>query len=89
MTLRWNKPLLIAYRNTFLSQDGQKVLADLTKKCPLLKEGVKTTGGVDVNQLLVQEGYSSVIKYIYKMLRKDPNAEVVEAAVNEVKIEGI
>lgn len=89
MTLRWNKPLLIAYRNTFLSPEGQKVLADLRKKCPTFDNPVGTSNGVDVNALLVQTGQNNVLKHIYKMLGKDPNAEVLEAAISEVKVEGI
>jgi hypothetical protein len=78
--LRWNKSLIIAYKNTFESPEGKIVLEDLKKRAPMLTEGLKVTGGIDVNSLLVLEGRSDVIKYIYKMLKRDPNEEAVERA---------
>lgn len=89
MTLRWNKALVVAYHNTFMSPEGQKVLADLRKQSPLLTGGLSVSGGIDVNRLLVLEGRNDVLKYIYKMLHRDPNEEVPDKATNEVKIEGI
>lgn len=73
MNLKWNKPLLVAYHNTFESPEGQKVLADLKKRAPLLTDGLNAGSGIDVHKLLVLEGRSDVIKYIYKMLGRNPN----------------
>ena len=84
MTLRWNKSLILAYQNTFNSPEGKKVLEDLKKKAPLLTGGVGPSP--DMNTLLLLEGQSNVIKHIYKMLSRDPNAEAVEHARNENNI---
>lgn len=78
--LRWNKQLLLDYRNTFDTEWGRRVLDDLRKKAPLLTEGTKYANGVDVNRLLLQEGEANVLKYIYKMLARDPNEEAVTRA---------
>jgi len=83
MTLRWNKKLLVAYRNTFDSPEGKLVLDDLKKRAPMLTEGVKASGGIDIHRLLVLEGRSDVLKYIYKMLSRDPNEEAAEKAKRE------
>ena len=89
MGLRWNKQLLLDYRNTFNSPEGKRVLADLKKRCPLLSGPLGIAKGVDVNMMLVMEGQSNIVKHIYTMLNRDPNEESPERAVNEVKIEGI
>jgi hypothetical protein len=83
MTLRWNKKVVVAYHNWWNSPDGQIVLEDLKKRNPLLTEGLKIDSGVDVNRLLVLEGQNNVLKYIYKMLKRDPNEEQPEKARNE------
>jgi hypothetical protein len=83
MPLRWDKNLILAYKNTFESPEGKKVLDDLKKRAPLLKDGLKVESGVDVNRLLVLEGRSDVIKYIYKMLGRDPNEVQPAKATNE------
>jgi len=80
--LRWNKNLIVAYQNWWNSPDGKIVLEDLKSKCSLLAEGLKVDSGVDVNKLLVLEGQSNVIKYIYKMLKRDPNEQQPQKAVN-------
>lgn len=80
--LRWNKNLVVAYKNTFESPEGKLVLADLRKRCPLLTGGLNTSGGIDVNKLLVLEGQNNVLKYIYQMLNRDPNEEIPSHAVN-------
>jgi len=81
MPLRRNKELIIAYK-IFETPEGKLVLADLKKRCPLLTGGLKTGGSIDVNQLLVLEGQSNVLKYIYKMSKLDPNEEAPGHAVN-------
>ena len=68
------KQLIIDYK-IFNTESGKNVLADLKKKCPLLTEGVDTKAGIDVNVLLIQTGREDVVKYIYKMLGKDPLEE--------------
>ena len=83
MPLRWNKKVVVAYHNWWNSPDGQIVLEDLKKRCPLLTEGLKVSEGVDVNKLLVLEGRSDVIKLIYKMMGRNPNEEVSQKAINE------
>jgi hypothetical protein len=75
MTLRRSKNLVIAYKNTFESPEGKLVLADLRKRSPLLTGGLNTAGPIDVNRLLVLEGQNNVLKYIYQMLKRDPNEE--------------
>jgi len=81
--LRWNKDLVVAYKNTFESPEGKKVLEDLCKRAPLLTAGVNGSG-LDVNMLLVLEGQSNVLKHIYKMLARDPNAEQVAKAKDDI-----
>jgi len=86
MALRWNKQLVIAYKNTFESPEGKMVLADLKKRCPLLTGGLNTASGIDVNKILVLEGQNNVLKYIYKMLNRDPNEEAPSHAVDHKKV---
>lgn len=69
------KQLIIDYKAVFGTESGKNVLADLKKKCPLLTEGVNTQAGIDVNVLLIQTGREDVVKYIYKMVGKDPLEE--------------
>lgn len=76
--LKWNKQLVVAYHNTFESPEGKKVLDDLRRKCPLMDDTIHTANGIDVNRLLVLEGQRSVLLYIYKMLRRDPNEPAPE-----------
>jgi hypothetical protein len=83
MKLKWRRQLLLDYRNCFGSPGGKRVLADLRKKCPLLTEATNASGGVDVNKLLIRTGEANVLKYVYKMLGRDPNEEAVEHARNE------
>ena len=68
------KELIIDYK-IFNTDSGKNVLADLKRKCPLLTEGVNTKAGIDVNVLLVETGREDVVKYIYKMLGRDPLEE--------------
>ena len=70
-----DKKLLHAYHVTFDSPEGQVVLADLRRRCPLLTESLSTANGVDVNRLLIEEGRRSVLVYIYKMLKRLPYDE--------------
>ena len=60
--LRWNKNLIVSYKNVFESPEGQLVLEDLCKRAPLLRKGLNGAS-VDVNTLLVLEGQSNVVKY--------------------------
>ncbi len=76
------KGLVIDYQKAFGSEAGKAVLADLTKKAPMFG-GLDIKGGVDVNAVLVNQGRSDVILYIYKMLNKDPYAEREKTAKGE------
>jgi hypothetical protein len=76
------KSLIIDYQGVFATEAGKAVLADLTKKAPLFG-GLDVKGGVDVNALLVNQGRSDVILYIYKMLKRDPYAEREEQAIRQ------
>lgn len=80
---RSKKQLVIDYKTVFGSEEGKAVLADLKKKCPLLTEGVNLSEGIDVNKLLVMTGREDVVKYIFKMIGKDPNKEREEFAQGE------
>lgn len=82
MILKKTRDLRIAYHNVFESPEGKKVLADLRKRCPLLTDGINMGGGIDVHKLLVLEGQNNVLKYIYKMLGRDPNEDRPEEAMN-------
>lgn len=85
MNSRWNKTLVRDYLKTFESPEGKRVLGDLSRKCPLLRDSIKVSGGVDVNKLLFLEGQRSVLLHIYKMLHRDPNAEAPTRAINEMQ----
>ena len=80
--LKWNKQTVIDYQSTFNTEKGKRVLADLRKRCPFLCDTINTSSGIDVNRLLYLEGQRSVLLHIYRMLRRDPNEEVPERAVN-------
>jgi len=82
---RWNKTLVRDYLKTFESPEGKRVLDDLARKCPLLRDTITVTHGVDVNKLLVEEGRRSVLLHIYKMLHRDPNAEAPTRAINQMQ----
>lgn len=69
------KQLIIDYKTVFGTESGRNVLADLKKRCPLLTEGVNTKAGIDANVLMIQTGREDVVKYIYKMVGKDPLEE--------------
>ena len=69
------KQLIIDYRTVFESESGRRVLADLTKRCPLLTDSVRAEHGIDVNKLIYKEGQRSVMVHIYKMLHSDPYAQ--------------
>jgi len=75
---------VIAYQRVFESPDGRVVLDDLKKHCPLLTDNPNMSNGLDVNKLLVQTGEANVLKYIYRMLKRDPNEERPAAALNIV-----
>ena len=79
--LRWNKNLIVAYKNVFESPDGKLVLEDLCKRAPLLRKGLNGAG-VDIHTLLVLEGQSNIVKHIYEMTGKDPNEQQPQKAVN-------
>ncbi len=77
-----SKSLIIDYQSVFGSEAGKAVLADLTKRAPMFG-GLDVKGGVDVNALLVNQGRSDVLLYIYKMLKKNPYSEREEQATNQ------
>lgn len=78
------RQLIIDYRNTFESPEGQRVLADLRKLAPLLTGKLEHRHGVDTNMLLVLEGQGNVLKHIYQRLGADPNVEPPEKAINRM-----
>jgi len=82
--MRFNrtKSLIIDYKSVFGSEAGKAVLADLTKRAPLFG-GLDIKPGVDTNKLLVMQGRSDVLLYIYKMLKKNPYSEREEHATNQ------
>jgi len=83
--IRLSKQQIIRdYKRVFATPEGQRVLADLVRKAPLMREGLKTADGIDVNRLLVLEGEANVVKHIYTMLRRDPNAEMPDRAINDL-----
>ena len=85
MRLRLSKQRLLRdYKRTFATPEGQRVLDDLVCKATLMKEGLKTSAGIDVNKLLVLEGEANVVKHIYTMLRRDPNEETPDRAINDL-----
>ena len=85
MRLRLSSQRLIQdYKRVFATPEGQRVLADLVRKAPLMREGLKTSAGIDVNRLLVLEGEANMVKHIYAMLRRDPNEETPDRAINDL-----
>ena len=85
MRLRLGSQQIIRdYNRVFATPEGQRVLANLARRATLLRDGIKTTDGVDVNKLLVLEGEANVVKHIYTMLRRDPNAETPSKAINDL-----
>lgn len=78
-----NKQLIIDYKQTFATDSGKRVLADLRRRCPMLTEAIDATKGVDVNRILIEEGRRSVVLHIYKMLKLDPNEERQTRAITQ------
>lgn len=60
-----------SYKRIFGTEDGQIVLGDLDKRCPLLRDALNTQNGVDVEKLLVEQGRRDVLLHIYKMINED------------------
>lgn len=79
-----NRQLVTDYQSVFGSPEGQRILADLRKRCPFLLDSIDSSRGIDVNRLIYLEGQRSVLLHIYKMLRADPNQEPPPAAVKTV-----
>lgn len=77
------RTIIADYHKVFESPEGSRVLKDLAKHCPLLTESISTAGGIDVNKLLYLEGQRSVLLYIYKMMKRDPNEETQSKAINQ------
>ena len=44
MKTRWNRQLVIDYHQTFNTEGGKRVLADLRHRCPFLSESITTRG---------------------------------------------
>jgi len=76
------KQITIDYRQKFGDEQGERVLRDLEKRCLLFRGGINTAKAIDVNTLLVMEGEANVIKYIYKMLSRDPLEDRPDKAIN-------
>ncbi|MCP5006523.1 MAG: hypothetical protein GY941_21675 [Planctomycetes bacterium] len=78
--VRRNKSIVVDYHQKFGDEQGARILADLQKQCPLMTGGIDISKGIDQNKVLVLEGRSDILKYINRMMGKDPNEErVVEA----------
>jgi hypothetical protein len=56
----------------FSTPRGRRVLEDLCKWAPLLKEPMAIKAGVDVEYMLVESGRCDVLKHIYKKMKVDP-----------------
>lgn len=80
------KQIVIDFQQKFGDEQGARVLADLERRCVLFREGINYTKGVDTNALLVMEGEANVLKYIYKMLNRNPNEVVQTHALNITSI---
>jgi len=82
--IRNRRKVTIDYQQKFGDEQGSRILKDLERLCPLLRGGIDIGKGVDSNRLLVMEGRSDVIKYIYRMMRKDPNEVTQKQATNDI-----
>ena len=76
------RQLIIDYQQKFGDEQGERILKDLERLCPLFRNGVDIARGADVNKILVLEGRGDVLKYIYRMMQRDPNAVPQTHALN-------
>ena len=85
MTTEESQQLVIDYQNTFDSEMGRRVLADLKKLSKLNSSFVPidNEGRIDPLQLMRNEGQRSVLVHIYTKLGKDPFEVKQERAINE------
>ena len=73
------RQLIIDYQQKFGDEQGQRILKDLRKLCVMFDRPV-TSG--DPTSLAIRIGEANVIKHIYRMLGKDPNAPTQSTAIN-------
>ena len=73
------RQLIIDYQQKFGDEQGQRILKDLRKLCVMFDRPV-TSG--DPTSLAIRIGEANVIKHIYRMLGKDPNAPAQSTAIN-------
>ena len=85
MTTEESQQLIIDYQNTFDSEMGRRVLADLKRLSKLNSSFVPidNEGRIDPLQLMRNEGQRSVLVHIYTKLGKDPFEVKQERAINE------
>ena len=85
MTTEESQQLIIDYQQTFGSEMGQRVLADLKRLSKLNSSFVPidNEGRIDPLQLMRNEGQRSVLVHIYTKLGKDPFETKQERAINE------
>lgn len=76
------KQLIMDFQNTFASEGGKRVLADLRKKSNI--DGYFNLEKVFTPiQVAFAEGQRSMMMHIYTMLKKDPYKEKQQGARNE------
>ena len=73
------RQLILDYQQKFGDEQGDRILKDLRKICVMFDRPVK---GGDPIALAIMIGESNVIKHIYRMLGKDPNAPIQSTAIN-------
>jgi hypothetical protein len=66
------KQLIVDYKQTFLTPQGQRVLEDLERKTTLHRSSVKPGQPIDTNRLIYDEAQRSMILYILQKMGKDP-----------------
>lgn len=76
------KQLVMDFQNTFTSEGGKRVLADLRKKSTYDVSSISTDKSrpIDVNRLIYDEGQRAVIIYIFRMLGMKLDKEKQEFA---------
>ena len=81
-----NRQLLLDYKVTFESPEGQRVLQDLRKLCIAFDRPVVCDDPIVLSRLM---GEANVVKHIFQKLHKDPN-ELTETpkAINITSVTG-
>ena len=76
------KKLIVDYQQKFGDEQGARILADLERRCQMFRHGIDTSKGIDPNKILVLEGEANILKYIYRMMKRNPNEVVQSTALN-------